>query len=80
MMLGAFGNLKTCLNEGWVVCKTEHVERGVLHPGQFRSFWVTWEDGLVQVRDWSLIREGGGGGLQNGKIAGPKVFTPRPPL
>ena len=27
------------------------------------------------VRDWSLITEGGGG-LQNGKIAGPKVLTP----
>ena len=24
-------------------------------------------------------REGGGGGLQNGKIAGPKLFVPPPP-
>ena len=28
------------------------------------------------VRDWSLIT--GRGGLQNGKIAGPKLFTPPP--
>ena len=27
------------------------------------------------LRDWSLIT-GGGGGLQNGKIAGPKLFAP----
>ena len=27
------------------------------------------------IRDWSLIT-GKGGGLQNGKIAGPKLFAP----
>ena len=31
----------------------------------------------VSVRDWSLIT--GRGGLQNGKIAGPKPFAPPPP-
>ena len=30
-----------------------------------------------QVRDWLLIM--GRGGLQNGKIAGPKLFAPPPP-
>ena len=30
------------------------------------------------LRDWSLIT-GRGGGLQNGKIAGPKLFAPPPP-
>ena len=29
-----------------------------------------------EVRDWSLIT--GRGGLQNGKIAGPKLFAPPP--
>ena len=34
--------------------------------------------GLLHViRDWSLIT--GRGGLQNGKIAGPKLFAPPPP-
>ena len=31
------------------------------------------------IRDWSLITGRGGGGLQNGKIAGPKLFAPPPP-
>ena len=31
-------------------------------------------DQLFFLRDWSLIR--GRGGLQNGKIAGPKLFAP----
>ena len=30
----------------------------------------------IGVRDWSLIM--GRGGLQNGKIAGPKLFAPPP--
>ena len=30
----------------------------------------------VNIRDWSLIT--GRGGLQNGKIAGPKLFAPPP--
>ena len=30
----------------------------------------------LKVRDWSLIM--GRGGLQNGKIAGPKLFAPPP--
>ena len=33
---------------------------------------------VLKVRDWSLITGrwgGGGGGLQNGKIAGPKLFA-----
>ena len=32
--------------------------------------------GLCLLRDWSLIT--GRGGLQNGKIAGPKLFAPPP--
>ena len=32
---------------------------------------------LFSVRDWSLIT--GRGGLQNGKIAGPKLLAPPPP-
>ena len=31
---------------------------------------------LLMFRDWSLIT--GRGGLQNGKIAGPKLFAPPP--
>ena len=31
------------------------------------------------TRDWSLITGTGGGGLKNGKIAGPKLFAPPPP-
>ena len=31
---------------------------------------------ISTVRDWSLIT--GRGGLQNGKIAGPKLFAPPP--
>ena len=32
----------------------------------------------IMVRDWSLYGErgGGGGGVQNGKIAGPNLFVP----
>ena len=30
----------------------------------------------IKIRDWSLIT--GRGGLQNGKIAGPKLFAPPP--
>ena len=33
--------------------------------------WINWI-----LRDWSLIT--GRGGLQNGKIAGPKLFAPPP--
>ena len=32
---------------------------------------------VPSLRDWSLIT-GRGGGLQNGKIAGPKLFAPPP--
>ena len=32
----------------------------------------------INLRDWSLIT--GRGGLQNGKIAGPKLFAPPPPF
>ena len=35
-------------------------------------FYLTF----IPVRDWSLIT--GRGGLQNGKIAGPKLFAPPP--
>ena len=34
---------------------------------------------LVTIRDWSLVTGRGGGGLQHGKIAGPKLCVP-PPL
>ena len=34
------------------------------------------EEEFVPIRDWSLIT--GRGGLQNGKIAGPKLFAPPP--
>ena len=34
-------------------------------------------DQTAPLRDWSLIT--GRGGLQNGKIAGPKLFAPPPP-
>ena len=33
--------------------------------------------GNLNIRDWSLIT--GRGGLQNGTIAGPKLFAPPPP-
>ena len=36
---------------------------------------LNWK--LLLVRDWSLIT--GRGGLQNGKIASPKLFAPPPP-
>ena len=36
------------------------------------------QQGYQVVRDWSLIT--GRGGLQNGKIAGLKLFAPPPPL
>ena len=35
-----------------------------------------YHEGNRLVRDWSLIK--GRGGLQNGKIAGPKLFAPPP--
>ena len=38
------------------------------------AFWKLWT--TRGVRDWSLIT--GRGGLQNGKIAGPKLFAPPP--
>ena len=34
------------------------------------------ENKRILIRDWSLIT--GRGGLQNGKIAGPKLFAPPP--
>ena len=40
---------------------------------------VRWQNTYLTLRDWSLITGRGGGGLQNGKIAGPKLFAP-PPL
>ena len=37
---------------------------------------------MSAIRDWSLITGNGGGGglLQNGKIAGSKVFAPLSPV
>ena len=44
-----------------------------------RGYCVDVAAGLFTytLRDWSLIT-GRGGGLQNGKIAGPKRFAPPP--
>ena len=34
---------------------------------------------VAHIRDWSLITERGGGGLQNRKIPSPKLFAPPTP-
>ena len=50
---------------------------------QFKKVWIGskqfLDNGQQGVRDWSLIREKGGG-LQDGKITGPKYVVPPSPI
>ena len=62
-------------------CHGLHVKVYTPQYGAFIEFvWGVGDGSLLGItekslRDWSLIT-GGGGGLQNGKIAGPKLFAP----
>ena len=52
-----------------VVCSKQNDNK--LYEPRFYSEW--------RIRDRSLITGRGGGGLQNRKIAGPKLFAATPP-
>ena len=55
---------------------SRRVSRRKLQPSNTRWHHHVHSTTSQGVRDWSLIT--GRGGLQNGKIAGPKLFAPPP--
>ncbi|XP_011427787.3 uncharacterized protein [Magallana gigas] len=58
--LGGWGATKSCLRDGlvaWSQCYSEYIGR-VLSGEQYRSFWVTWNEGHVRVGTGETVGNG----------------------
>ena len=49
-----------------------------LITGKLGARVAKWEEGDKEFRDCNMVINYGDGGLQNGKMAGPKLFAPPP--
>lgn len=71
VILGGWNSTKSCLRDGWGQCYSNYIGT-VLSGEQYRSFWVTWNEGHVRV--------GTGETVGNGTIMDrvfPNVYTVR---
>ncbi|XP_052674951.1 uncharacterized protein LOC128156727 [Crassostrea angulata] len=48
VILGGWNGTKSCLRDGWSQCYSNYIGT-VLSGEQYRSFWVTWNEGRVRV-------------------------------